>query len=200
MLDEHTTPGKEFMSVLPALAIFAETKAQQDYLASVVLAGGFMVVQDGIAADIGLAVVGANLPQGKNSLPTLTLGVDMALPVRASQVIEALHRLARRQAAPPAQLRIGPHSLDTRENIFLPQDGEAIRLTEKETAILACLKQSEGKSVTREELLTRVWSYADGVETHTLETHIYRLRQKIEKDPSNPDILLTEEDGYRLPE
>ncbi len=186
------------MSDLPAIAVFAETTVQRDYLAALAQAGGFALAQNAATADVGLAVEGAS-PTGKEtSLPMLILGVDLPVPARAAQVIEALHGLARRQAALPAQLRIGPHSLDTRENIFTPENGQPVRLTEKETAILACLKQSEGKPVGREELLTRVWSYADGVETHTLETHIYRLRQKIEQDPSRPDILLTEEDGYRL--
>lgn len=186
------------MSDLPAIAVFAETAVQCNYLAAVARAGGFALAQNAAEAGIVLAIEKGQ-PAGKQpAVPVLTLGVDMPMPARAAQVIEALHGLARRQALLPAQLRIGPHSLDTRENIFTPKDGEPVRLTEKETAILACLKQSGEKPVTREELLTRVWSYADGVETHTLETHIYRLRQKIEKDPSRPDILLTEEDGYRL--
>jgi hypothetical protein len=73
-----------------------------------------------------------------------------------------------------------------------------IRLTEKEVAILTFLYKSKGSLVSRRDLLAAVWEYAESVETHTLETHIYRLRQKIETDPSKPDILLTEENGYRV--
>ena len=79
-------------------------------------------------------------------------------------------------------------------------EGEAqkIRLTEKEADILKYLSDEEGKVVSREVLLAEVWGYNSGVTTHTLETHIYRLRQKIERDPSNAEHLVTEAGGYRL--
>jgi len=73
-----------------------------------------------------------------------------------------------------------------------------VRLTEKETAILKYLFRAGGKVVPRQTLLNEVWGYNAGVTTHTLETHVYRLRQKIEADPSKAAILLTEPGGYRL--
>jgi DNA-binding response OmpR family regulator len=73
-----------------------------------------------------------------------------------------------------------------------------VRLTEKETAILKYLYRSGHKVVSRGVLLDEVWGYNAGVNTHTLETHIYRLRQKIERDPSHAEILITESGGYRL--
>lgn len=88
--------------------------------------------------------------------------------------------------------------------MFLPNDhalrrGEGtVRLTEKERDILRALILADGATVGRREMLESVWGYASSVETHTLETHIYRLRQKIEEDPANPALLLTEGDGYRL--
>jgi DNA-binding response OmpR family regulator len=90
------------------------------------------------------------------------------------------------------------------KNILDPQDGlytfaqsgrDPVRLTEKEVSILRFLSENKGLSIDRQALLSAVWGYVDGVETHTLETHIYRLRQKIEIDPSQPQILLTDEDG-----
>jgi len=75
---------------------------------------------------------------------------------------------------------------------------EKIRLTEKETAILKYLKRAEGATISREKLLTEVWGYNSNVTTHTLETHIYRLRQKIEIDPSKAKIILTESGGYSM--
>ncbi|WP_428485591.1 response regulator transcription factor [Rhodopila sp.] len=75
---------------------------------------------------------------------------------------------------------------------------KTFRLTEKETAILKFLYRAGAVPVTRVTLLDRVWGYNSGVNTHTLETHIYRLRQKIEANPSNCQILLTVEGGYRL--
>jgi DNA-binding response OmpR family regulator len=73
-----------------------------------------------------------------------------------------------------------------------------VRLTEKETAILRYLYHAGERAIGRATLLGEVWGYNAGVTTHTLETHIYRLRQKIERDPANAEILLTEPGGYRL--
>ncbi|MBT5494999.1 MAG: winged helix-turn-helix domain-containing protein, partial [Alphaproteobacteria bacterium] len=73
-----------------------------------------------------------------------------------------------------------------------------VRLTEKETSILKFLYRAGDKVVGRDTLLGKVWGYNAGVTTHTLETHVYRLRQKIELDPSNAEILVTEPGGYRL--
>ena len=72
------------------------------------------------------------------------------------------------------------------------------RLTEKETSILKFLYRSGATVVGRDTLLGEVWGYNAGVTTHTLETHVYRLRQKIEDDPSNAELLVTEPGGYRL--
>ena len=73
-----------------------------------------------------------------------------------------------------------------------------IRLTDKETEIIKFLYRSNGKVVSKNVLLDEVWGYNAGMATHTLETHVYRLRQKIEKDPSRSEILVTESSGYRL--
>jgi len=73
-----------------------------------------------------------------------------------------------------------------------------VRLTEKETSILKYLYRAPGHSASRDELLAEVWGYNAGVTTHTLETHIYRLRQKIELEPNSARLLLTESGGYRL--
>jgi len=81
------------------------------------------------------------------------------------------------------------------ENGVQPRD---IRLTEKETNILKYLYRAGGKPVGRDELLHEVWGYNSGVTTHTLETHVYRLRQKIEPQKGTATLLLTEPGGYRL--
>ena len=78
------------------------------------------------------------------------------------------------------------------------ESGQKVRLTEKETSILKYLYRAGNKVVTRDILLNEVWGYNAGVTTHTLETHIYRLRQKIETEPSDAKILITEPGGYRL--
>jgi len=73
-----------------------------------------------------------------------------------------------------------------------------VRLTEKETAILKYLYRAGDRAIGRDALLGEVWGYNAGVTTHTLETHVYRLRQKIERDPTRAEILVTEAGGYRL--
>ncbi len=78
------------------------------------------------------------------------------------------------------------------------ETGEKIRLTEKETAILKFLKRAEGATISREKLLNEVWGYNANVTTHTLETHVYRLRQKIESDQTKAKIILTESGGYSM--
>lgn len=79
-----------------------------------------------------------------------------------------------------------------------PKKGEPIKLTEKERDVLLLLLNTENHTIPREDLLEIVWGYRSDTETHTAETHIYRLRQKIEKDPSNPQIVLTVHEGYEL--
>ena len=82
--------------------------------------------------------------------------------------------------------------------MLITEDDKKVRLTEKETNILKFLHRSAEGVVPRDVLLHEVWGYNAGVTTHTLETHIYRLRQKIESDPSNARLLVTESGGYRL--
>jgi DNA-binding response OmpR family regulator len=98
-----------------------------------------------------------------------------------------------------AVFRVGPYVFKPSQKLLIEEgdDDAKIRLTEKETEILKFLYRAE-KPVSRDVLLNEVWGYNAGVTTHTLETHIYRLRQKIETDPGNAAILVTESSGYRL--
>jgi len=97
-----------------------------------------------------------------------------------------------------AIFRIGPYEFRPAGKILFDAKGKKLRLTDKEANILKYLYRAGTKAVSREELLAEVWGYNAGVTTHTLETHVYRLRQKIEPDPANARILLTEAGGYRL--
>jgi DNA-binding response OmpR family regulator len=97
-----------------------------------------------------------------------------------------------------AVFRIGPYEFRPASKLLLDVKGRKVRLTDKETNILKYLYRAGSKVISREELLTEVWGYNAGVTTHTLETHVYRLRQKIEPDPTGPKILITEAGGYRL--
>ena len=97
-----------------------------------------------------------------------------------------------------AVFRIGPYEFRPAQKLLLDDRQKKIRLTEKETNILRYLYRADGQPVSREELLAEVWGYNAGVTTHTLETHIYRLRQKIEPDAGAGRLLVTETGGYRL--
>lgn len=97
-----------------------------------------------------------------------------------------------------ALFRIGPYEFRPSTKLLMDSKGRKIRLTEKETNILKYLYRAGDKPVQRDELLREVWGYNAAVSTHTLETHVYRLRQKIESDPQNAKYLLTDLGGYRL--
>ncbi len=96
-------------------------------------------------------------------------------------------------------IRTKKFTIDPKKNSFLKENASsAARLTEKEMDILIYLHDSHPKKIQRQDLLDHVWGYAHDVETHTLETHIYRLRQKIEDNPAAPEILMTDDEGYFL--
>jgi DNA-binding response OmpR family regulator len=98
-----------------------------------------------------------------------------------------------------AVFAIGPYTFRPGAKLMTdPTRRKKVRLTEKETAILRYLYHAGDRAIGRATLLDEVWGYNAGVTTHTLETHVYRLRQKIERDPANAEILVTEPGGYRL--
>jgi len=97
-----------------------------------------------------------------------------------------------------AVFQLGPYTFKPAQKMLITENDKKVRLTEKETNILKFLYRASERVVPRDVLLHEVWGYNAGVTTHTLETHIYRLRQKIEPDPSNAQILVTESGGYRL--
>lgn len=120
-------------------------------------------------------------------------------PFRLGVLLARLRaHLRQHEHSEDAVLQIGPYVF--RPNIKMLVDEAAnkkIRLTEKETAILKYLYRAN-EAVGRDTLLGEVWGYNAGVTTHTLETHVYRLRQKIERDPSKAELLVTDQGGYRL--
>ncbi len=159
----------------------------------------------------------ARLRRQGHKLPVIMLtgsddeaSVVRGLDAGANDYVAKPFRLAELLARLRAQLRIFENSEDAtfvigpylfRPSAKLLQDtvrNKRIRLTEKEAAILKFLYRSGANPVARQVLLNEVWGYNASVTTHTLETHIYRLRQKIEPDPANLRLLLTEAGGYRL--
>jgi DNA-binding response OmpR family regulator len=107
-------------------------------------------------------------------------------------------QLRQHEASEDAVFNIGPYTFRPGSKLLLNSKGNKVRLTEKETAILRYLYRARPWPVSREMLLQEVWGYNSSVTTHTLETHIYRLRQKVEKDAGSPSILITESGGYKL--
>jgi DNA-binding response OmpR family regulator len=108
-------------------------------------------------------------------------------------------QLRQHEQSEDAIFSIGPYAFQPAKKLLVNEESEEkIRLTEKETSILKYLYRAGQKVVSRDILLNEVWGYNAEVTTHTLETHIYRLRQKIEADPSSAAILVTETGGYRL--
>lgn len=120
-------------------------------------------------------------------------------PVRFAVLLARIRaQLRQHEASEDAVFAIGPYTFRPSSKLLINPKGNKVRLTEKETAILRYLYRAGQRPVSREILLQEVWGYNSGVTTHTLETHIYRLRQKVEKDTANPAILVTEGGGYKL--
>jgi DNA-binding response OmpR family regulator len=107
-------------------------------------------------------------------------------------------QLRQYEASEDAIFQIGPYTFRPGSKLLTTEKGSKLKLTEKETAILRYLYRAGQKVIGRDILLAEVWGYNAQVTTHTLETHIYRLRQKIETDPANARILVTEPGGYKL--
>lgn len=127
-------------------------------------------------------------------------GVEfVAKPFKFAVLLARIRALLRaREASEEAAVPIGPYTFRAGAKTLTSEASGLLRLTEKEAAILRFLHRAGEAIVSRETLLQEVWGYNSSVTTHTLETHIYRLRQKIETDPSAARILVTEPGGYRL--
>src|SRR4249920_4089654 len=121
-------------------------------------------------------------------------------PFRINVLLARLRaHLRQHERSEDAVMTIGPYEFHPAAKLLMDKAGKKkIRLTDKEASILKYLFRAGDRPVGRDVLLNEVWGYNAGVTTHTLETHIYRLRQKIEKDPTNAAILITDRGGYRL--
>ena len=119
-------------------------------------------------------------------------------PFRLNELLARLRAHLRSfERSEDAEIGLGPYRFIPSARQLLDEKGMKIRLTDKEAAILKFLYRA-GQAVSRKTLLEGVWGYGQGVATHTLETHIYRLRRKIEQDPQNARLIRTDGGGYRL--
>jgi DNA-binding response OmpR family regulator len=142
---------------------------------------------------------------GNTADSDVILGLDagandyIAKPFKFAVLLARIRaQLRQHEQSEDAVFAIGQYTFKPASKLLVDEKGSKIRLTEKETSILKYLYRAGEKVVTRDVLLHEVWGYNAGVTTHTLETHIYRLRQKIEKDPSSAELLVTEMGGYKL--
>ena len=142
---------------------------------------------------------------GHDSEADTVLGLDagsndyVTKPFRFAVLLARIRaQLRQHEASEDAIFTIGQYTFKPGAKLLLTQKGSKLRLTEKETSILRYLYRAGQKVVSRDVLLQEVWGYNAHVTTHTLETHIYRLRQKIEADPSASRLLVTEPGGYKL--
>lgn len=157
----------------------------------------------------------AALRRAGHTLPILVLhdGIDgqvvrcldagandaIARPVRALELVARVRaQLRHHGASAGTALTVGPYLFRPDQRELEEPSGRVIRLTATESSILRFLHRARGSVVTRQVLLHEVWGYRDGVTTHTVETHMYRLRRKIEPDPRHRRLLLCEDSGYRL--
>ncbi len=142
---------------------------------------------------------------GNDSDADMILGLDagandyVTKPFKFAVLLARIRaQLRQHEQSEDAVFTLGHYTFKPASKLLVDAGGSKVRLTEKETSILKFLYRAGEKVVTRDVLLHEVWGYNAGVTTHTLETHIYRLRQKIERDPSNAEILVTETGGYKL--
>ena len=213
--DELRGALKEQLALYEEFGVEAETNATRGVQAA--RAGRF----DLLIMDVGLPDMDGReavklLRKGGFKAPIIMLtGHDtdsdtiLGLEAGANDYVTKPFRFAVLLARIRAQLRaheqsedaifgVGHYTFKPSQKMMIDGNGAKVRLTEKETSIIKYLYRAEQRIVRRDELLEQVWGYNSGVTTHTLETHIYRLRQKIEKDPADARLLVTEGGGYKL--
>jgi len=208
-LEEQLQLHEEFATVTCGTAAEAIELAKDEYFDVILLDVG-LPDMDGREACRLMRRNGVKAPvimlTGADSDADTILGLDagandyITKPFRLGVLLARLRaQLRQHEQSEDAVFAIGPYTFLPSSKMLVDEEAnKKVRLTEKETSILKYLYRSGEKVVGRDTLLGEVWGYNAGVTTHTLETHVYRLRQKIEHDPSNAQLLVTEPGGYRL--
>jgi DNA-binding response OmpR family regulator len=210
-LAEHLADGHDF-TVVTAGTLEEADKALNDKDArfdAIILDIG-MPDGDGRDYCVRLRRNGHKMPvimlTGSDAEADVVRGLDsgandyIAKPFRSNELLARLRAQLRLfDGSEEAVFSVGPYTFrPAKKTLQDPARNRRIRLTDKESAILKFLYRSDARPVGRDILLHEVWGYNPAVTTHTLETHIYRLRQKLEVNPASPALLLTEQGGYRL--
>ena len=208
-LEEQLQLHEEFVTAACDTATTAIDLAKQEYFDAILLDVG-LPDMDGREACRLMRRNGVKSPiimlTAADSDADTILGLDagandyVTKPFRLGVLLARLRsQLRQHEQSEDAVFTIGPYTFMPSSKVLVDEEvNKKVRLTEKETAILKYLYRAGDKVVGRDTLLGEVWGYNAGVTTHTLETHVYRLRQKIEDNPSNAEILVTEPGGYRL--
>ncbi len=209
MLSEQLQLLEEFVPTIATNGSEALELAKNDYFDVIILDVG-LPDMDGREVCRLMRRSGVKSPiimlTGADTEADTILGLDagandyITKPFRLGVLLARLRaHIRQHERSDDAVFTIGPYSFQPGAKLLLDTEtNKKVRLTDKEAAILKYLYRTGDKVVGRDVLLDEVWGYNAGVTTHTLETHVYRLRQKIEEDPSNARILLTEPGGYRL--
>lgn len=209
LLAEQLRLHEEFAPRSAATALDALELAQQEHFDVIILDVG-LPDMDGRELCRLLRRAGVKAPiimlTGADTDADTILGLDagandyVTKPFRLGVLLARLRaQLRQHEETDDAVFAIGPYAFKPSAKLLVEtQTSKRIRLTDKETAILKFLYRSGSRVVSRNVLLGEVWGYNAAVTTHTLETHVYRLRQKIEPNPQQAKILITEPGGYRL--
>jgi DNA-binding response OmpR family regulator len=142
-----------------------------------------------------IVVLGAGDPAAATAFRTAGASECIAKPYRLAHLAQRLLDHLR-QAVQEASIVIGGCRFYAQSRLLVDGGGNRVRLTEKEAAILVYLHRAGARAVPRDELLGEVWGYNGAVSTHTVETHMHRLRRKLGDDTAS--LLCTEGGGYRL--
>lgn len=152
-----------------------------------------------VIIDYGFSLTGLKQAIDHLQCPILNLETSFKGAFFPSQFLMKVHALLNPHKKIQPLIDLGDFEFHQTDFILKDKNsGEDIILTEKERNILLYIYEHKDGAVSRQDLLDNVWGYGANIETHTLETHIYRLRQKIEADPSQPQFLVTNEEGYSL--
>ena len=209
MLSEQLQLHEEFLTSGAATAGEALNQAKEDYFDVILLDVGLpdmdgrevcrLMRRNGVTSPI-IMLTGADTDA--DTILGLDAGANdyITKPFRLGVLLARLRaHIRQHERSDDAVFTIGPYTFQPSNKLLVNnEDDKKVHLTDKETAILKHLYRAGEKVVSRDVLLDEVWGYNASVTTHTLETHVYRLRQKIEMDPSNARILITEPGGYRL--
>jgi DNA-binding response OmpR family regulator len=209
MLSEQLQVHEEFVTEAVGTGAEAIEKATKDYFDVILLDIGLpdmdgrevcrALRQSGVKSPI-LMLTGAD--SENDTIQGLEAGANdyVTKPFRIGVLLARMRaHLREHEQSEFAVFTIGPYTFRPAAKVMLDnENNKKIRLTDKETAIIKFLYLAGERVVGRDVLLGEVWGYNAGVTTHTLETHVYRLRQKIERDPSRAQLLVTEPNGYRL--